>query len=78
MATETPAATRICSHHRSGAIRAVTVPARAPTASMISTRSSETTSATASRKARLSQSAQAWSPSQSVKFMWTPSLPGVT
>ena len=68
MPTLTPAATRICSHHRSGATTATPAPASAPTASMINTRSSDMISATASRKASPSQIAQAWSPSQSVKF----------
>src|SRR3954454_632791 len=64
----TPAATRTCSHHIPGAMAAVPAAARAPTASMISTRSSETTSATASNRARLSHNAHPWSPSQSVRF----------
>src|SRR5215218_2760864 len=63
-----PVATRICSHHSEGAAKATTAPPSAPTASMINTRSSDMISAMPSRKARLSQSAQELSPSQSVKF----------
>ena len=48
------------------------MPARAPTASMINTRSSDSTSATPSKMVRVSQSAQGLSPSQSVKFTSTP------
>src|ERR671910_273288 len=79
MRTDTAAAVRICNHHRPGVRTATPAPARAPTASMISTRSRDKTSATASRKARLSQIAQLFSPSQSVKFsptVYPPSFNG--
>src|SRR5512132_1331792 len=68
MVTLTAAATRICSHHTDGASTAMPAPASAPTASMIKTRSSDMISAMPRRKARLSQIAQEFSPSQSVKF----------
>src|SRR5215211_6024553 len=64
----TAVAARICSHHSEGAGTATAAPASAPTASMIRTRSSDMISAMPRRKARLSQSAQEFSPSQSVKF----------
>src|SRR5215218_9482265 len=79
MSTETAAAVRICSHQSPGARTATPAAARAPTACMIRTKSSDTTSATASRKARLSQIAQLLSPSQSVKFsptVYPPSING--